>query len=99
MTAADSDLRAAEERILAAIKARHVHALRAHLTDDFIHTDLGGADRSRDAFLRLVHDAPYAIVRIAAEGLRVRVLGETAVVSGIQRARVSLPEGTFVTGA
>jgi ketosteroid isomerase-like protein len=93
----EAELRAAEERIFAAIQRRDVDALGAELCEDFRHSTPGGAEQDRAAFLQAVRDMPYRILRIEGEAIKVRVLGETALLFGVQRARVALPEGGEVT--
>ena len=92
-------LRAAEDRIMAAIAARDIAGLQAELTDDFIHTSVGGVEQDRSAFLETIRDAPYRILDLRGERLQVRAMGDIAILSGVQRARVALPDGSVVTGA
>jgi ketosteroid isomerase-like protein len=91
-------LRAAEERIMAAIAARDIAGLEAELTDDFAHTSIGGAEQDRGSFLDAIRDAPYRILELRGEQLQVRAMGDLAILSGVQRARVALPDGSVVTG-
>jgi uncharacterized protein (TIGR02246 family) len=93
----EAALRAAEDRIFAAIQARDVSALAAELCEDFRHSASGGADQDRAAFLQAIRDMPYTILRIEGGSIQVRVLGETALLFGLQRARIALPEGGEVT--
>ena len=84
---------------MAAIAARDVAALQAELTDDFVHTSIGGVEQDRGAFLEAIRDAPYRILELRGERLHVRAMGDIALLSGVQRARVALPDGSVVTGA
>ncbi|HET9361926.1 MAG TPA: nuclear transport factor 2 family protein [Vicinamibacterales bacterium] len=90
---------AAEDRIFAAIRARDSAALAAELATDFVHSALGQPDQGRDAFLKAIGEMPYRILEIAGQDLRVRVMGDVAVLSGVQRARVALPDGSEVVAA
>lgn len=93
----DEDLiREAEGTIFSAIRARDTAMLEATLTEDFVHTTLGGEQQDRPAFLAGVREMPYRILEIAGQDLRVRVLGDVALLSGIQRARVAL-DGKTIT--
>lgn len=92
-------LRSAEERIFEAIRARNLAGLEAELSEDFVHSPLGSAEMDRGAFIASVRDMPYRILEIRGENLRVRVFGDTAILSGIQRARVALPDGAAVNAA
>jgi ketosteroid isomerase-like protein len=90
---------AAEDRIFSAIRARDAIALGAELTLDFVHSTLGQPDQGRDAFLKAIQEMPYRIHDITGQDLKVRVMGEVALLSGVQRARVALPDGSEVTAA
>ena len=97
-TTVGDELRSAEERIFAAIAARDVAALECGLTGDFVHTPIGGAEQDREAFLAAIGQMPYRILELRGEGLQARVLGDVAILSGVQRGRVALPDGQIVTG-
>ena len=83
-------LRAAEERLFLAIRTKDIASLGQELADDFVHSAPGSPDQPRDAFLAAIRDMPYDIRELKGEDLRVRLLGDVALVSGIQRARVAL---------
>lgn len=93
----ESVLRAAEARIMTAIRVRDVAALERELATDFVHTTLGGDELDRAAFLRAVGEVPFRILTLEGESLRFRRLGEVALLSGIQRGVVELPAGGVVT--
>jgi len=86
----ETRLRAAEERIFAAIQARDLAALEVELAEDFVHSSPGSPDQERSAFLEAVRDMPYRVLEIRGDEVRVRVLDQVALVSGIQRARVAV---------
>ena len=90
-------LRAAEERLFLAIRTKDLASLGQELAEDFVHSAPGSPDQPRDAFLAAIRDMPYDIRELKGEDLRVRVLGDVALVSGIQRARVALADGTLVS--
>jgi ketosteroid isomerase-like protein len=89
----ESDLRAAEQRVFEAIRTKDVAALGRELSDDFVHSSPGQPDQPREAFLAAIRDMPYVIRGIEGQEMRVRELGETALLSGVQSARVALPDG------
>ena len=92
----ERELRAAEQRIFEAIQQKDVAALGRELSQDFVHSSPGQPDQPREAFVAAIRDMPYAIRGIEGEDLRVRELGEAAVLSGVQRARVALADGREV---
>ncbi len=95
----EAALRAAEERIFTAIRTRDLTALAAELAPDFVHSSPGNPDQPRSAFLDTVRELPFEIRELGGDDVRVRVLEGTAIVSGIQRARVALPDGQVVSAA
>lgn len=95
----EARLKQAEQRIFQAILARDLVALEAELAEDFVLSPLGQPEQDRASFLAAIREMPYRILELHGEDVRVRVLGEVAVVSGIQRARVALPEHGPVVNA
>ncbi len=98
LTEAEAEIAETEGRIVDAIRTRDLERLAAELADDFVHTPFGSPDQDREAFLRAIGEVPYEILELSAEDLRVRILGDLAVLSGSQRAKVRFPEGTVVEG-
>ena len=92
----EGKVRAAEERISAAIMARDASALEGELAADFILSSPGKPDQARDAFLRAIASMPYRILEVGGEDIRCRLLGDVAVLSGVQRARVEIAPGNVV---
>ena len=95
---AQAEIVDAERRIFDAIRERDLTKLAAELTEDFVHTPFGSPNQDREAFLRAIADVPYKILELSGEDLRVRLLGEVALLSGFQRAKVQFPEGAVVEG-
>ena len=92
----EGKVRAAEERVFAAIMARDATALKAELAADFILSSTGKPDQARDEFLQAVESMPYRILEVGGEDIRCRILGPVAVLSGVQRARVEVAPGHVV---
>lgn len=95
----DLALRAVEERVFQALRARDGEALARELDAGFVHSSPGSPDQDREAFLQGVREMPFRILEIGAEDLAVRVLGDVALVSGVQRARVALEDGQTADAA
>jgi len=96
-TAVEAALRDAEARIMAAIRLRDVDALERELAADFVHTTPSGEEEDRAAFLQGIAAMPFRILSLDGEGIRFRRLGEVALLTGVQRGLVELPEGGVVT--
>jgi uncharacterized protein (TIGR02246 family) len=92
----ESKVRAAEERIFAAITARDASALAKELAADFVLSSPGKPDQSREDFLQAIASMPYQILEVGGEHIRCRLLGDVAVLSGVQRARVAIAPGNVV---
>ena len=95
----EARLKQAEQRIFHAILARDLAALEAELDEDFVLSPIGHPEQDRPAFLAAIRDMPYQILEIHGEEIRVHVLGDVALVSGIQRARVALPDNGAIVNA
>ncbi len=92
----EAKVRAAEERVFAAIMARDAVALRSELASDFILSSPGKLDQPLDAFIQAIASMPYRILEVSGEDLHFRLLGDVAILSGVQRAKVELAPGHVV---
>ena len=86
-----------EKAIMAYIRAKDTRALGRLLTADFVYRT-PGAEVSRADFLQGVASVPGRIISVGGEGLRVSVYGETAVLTGVQRARARAEDDTEQEG-
>jgi len=81
-----------EGRTMQAIARKDAAALRRILDDEFVYRAPGGAELGREEFLRQISSLPFEILSVSGDGVKADVFGETAAVTGVQRARV-LAEG------
>lgn len=86
-----------EKEIMAHIRAKDTRALERLLTADFVYRT-PGAELSRADFLKGIASVPGQITSVAGEELRVNVYGETAILTGVQRARVRADDGSEQEG-
>lgn len=82
-----------EREIMAAIKAKDAASLEPMLAEDFIYRTHFGAEANKAEFLKSVAAFPVEILSIHGEELKANVYGETAVITGVQRAEARVPEG------
>ena len=82
-----------ENEIMGHIREKDTRALEPLLTADFVYRT-PGVEVSRADFLKGVASVPGRVTSDEGEGLRVRVYGEVAVLTGVQRARVRADDGT-----
>lgn len=87
-----------ERQIMDHIREKDTRALERLLTADFVYRT-PGAEVGRADFLKGVASVPGRITSVEGEGLRVSVYGETAVLTGVQRARVRADDGTEQEGS
>jgi ketosteroid isomerase-like protein len=97
----ERDLLALEQRVMDAIRTRDVAALEQIITDDFVLREPSKADVERRAFLEAVRAIPGTIERVVGEGVRARTEsdGRVGLITGVQRVRLRLPDGTLAEDA
>lgn len=81
-----------ERETMDAVRAKDAGALERILAADFVYRT-PGAELTRAEFLQNVSQLPGHILSVEGEGLRVSVYGDTAVLTGVQRARVRTDDG------
>lgn len=86
-----------ESEIMGHIRAKDTRALERRLTADFVYR-MPGAELSRADFLKGIASVPGRITSVEGEGLRVSVYGETAILTGVQRAHVRADDGSVQEG-
>ena len=86
-----------EKEIMGFIREKDTESLGRLLTADFVYRTPGG-EVGRAEFLKGVASVPGRITSVEGEGLRVSVYGETAVLTGVQRARVRADDGSEQEG-
>lgn len=82
-----------ERDIMDAIKSKNATVLAPLLADDFIYRTHFGAETNKTEFVQSITSFPVEILSIRGEELKVNVYGETAVLTGVQRAEARAPEG------
>ena len=82
-----------ERDIMAAIKNKDTASLAPMLADDFIYRTHFGAESDKEGFLESIASMPLEILSLHGDELKVNLYGETAVLTGVQRAEARVPEG------
>ncbi|HWQ33922.1 MAG TPA: nuclear transport factor 2 family protein [Blastocatellia bacterium] len=90
---------ALEQEIFAAISSRDAASLRRLLADDFVYRTATGDEFERAAFLHNIATLPMTILEVRGENLKAKVFGETAVLTGVQKARVRDEQGREIISA
>jgi ketosteroid isomerase-like protein len=73
-----------------AIGKRDVAAIATLVTTDFVHRSPGGAATDRERFLEGIRQIPGEIVFVKLESVQIDVVGDGAIATGIQHARVRI---------
>jgi len=84
---------AAEEQIFSAIQGKNVAALRPLLAAGFVHRSPSGEELGKEEFLTGIGTVPLRILSVRGENMAVRAYGNTAILTGVQRAIVLGPDG------
>ena len=97
----ERELLGLEQRVMDAIRTRDVKALGQLITDDFVLREPLKPDVSRRGFLESVRAIPGNIEVVAGQGVRAKIepSGEVGIVTGVQRVRLRLADGTVVEAA
>jgi hypothetical protein len=74
-----------------ALQSRDVLAWAGLLAEDFVYRSPGEADLDKQGFIQRITSFTAAVLSIDSADLRVDVFGETAIVTGVQRAVIELP--------
>lgn len=90
-----------EQRVMDAIRTRDVKALEQLITDDFVLREPMKADVGRRAFLESVRAIPGTLEIVIGDGMRTKVEqgGEVGIITGVQKVRLRLTDGTVVEDA
>ncbi len=76
-----------------AIRNKDAATLEPLLANDFVYRTHFGAEANKAEFLASIASFPMEILSIQGDELKVNVYGETAVITGVQRAEARVPEG------
>lgn len=88
-----------ERETMQAIRGKDTGALGAILADDFVYRTPGAPDAGRAGFLDNIAAIPFELLEVWGEELHVFVNGETAVLTGVQRARYRAADGAEGTSS
>ena len=73
-------------QIFEAIKAKDVATLGRLVASDFVHRSPDGTELDKAEFLENIRTLPVEVTKIRGEHERVRMLGDVAVMTGVQHA-------------
>jgi uncharacterized protein (TIGR02246 family) len=82
-----------QEQFWQALQTHDAALLATLLAPRFVGRSPGEPDQTRDEFIATLMAFPDSIREITGEAIAVHVFGEVAVLTGVQVARLQLPEG------
>jgi ketosteroid isomerase-like protein len=86
-----------EKETFEAIRNKDAAALSTILDDGFVYRSPQGPDTFKTEFIKAVTSLPVKILSVWGEKLQVSIFGETAVLTGVQHARVETHDGEAVS--
>jgi uncharacterized protein (TIGR02246 family) len=96
--AAEQEIRDLEERINAAVVSGDLHVFELLLADDFTHTNQAGIFRTRAQWLANHKPGQSPYTRYDVDELRIRVYGDTAIVTARTTPKGQDSRGKPITG-
>ena len=94
-----AELLAIERETYEAIRAKDVARFGKLLSSDFVYRAPGQPDVDKAMFLKGIAALPGEILEIDGEGVKVALHGDAALVTGLQRVKLKLPDGSIVSAA
>lgn len=67
------------------------------LAEDFVCRSPGEADQDRTTFITALTSIPLTILEVQGEAIAIRIVGDVAILSGTQIARMRLPNGETIS--
>ena len=93
----DAALIELEKQFFAAIREKDNDKLNGILADDFAYVVPGQPEMTRVQFLKHVHGLPEPIEWLGADDMRVRILGNIAVVTGVRNMKTRTDAGALTS--
>ena len=82
-----------QEQFWQALQTRDALLLKSLLAPDFVGRSPGAADQTREEFITTLTTFPVRIAELSGDAIAVHVFGEVAILTGVQVARLELPDG------
>lgn len=82
-----------QEQFWQALQTKDAILLAAILAPAFVGRSPGEADQTREEFITTLIAFPVRVAEVGGEAMAVHVFGEVAILTGVQVARLELPDG------
>ena len=96
-SSSDAALVELEKQFFAAIREKNLDQLNGILAEDFAYVVPGQHEMTRAQFLKHVQALPDTIEWLGADDMRVRVLGDVAVVTGVRNMKTRAENGALTS--
>jgi ketosteroid isomerase-like protein len=84
-----------EQDLIEAFRSNDAASLKRIMADDFVFTDPLGTSITKDRWLEDLASGAFAFESIEIEGMRVRLAGDAALVTGIVTLKARSPRGGY----
>jgi ketosteroid isomerase-like protein len=88
-----------ENNLFTAIKDKDTKRLDNILAEDFVHRNPITGEQNKAEFLTAISSLPLEIISVWSEDMKVNVFSDVAVMTGTQKAKVRVTDGTEAIGA
>lgn len=86
-----------QQRFWLALQHKDAELFMQVLAEDFVCRSPGEADQDRITFITALTSIPLTILEVQGEAIAIRIVGDVAILSGTQIARMRLPNGETIS--
>jgi ketosteroid isomerase-like protein len=97
MSSDDQAIHAVQHTFWQALKAKDAAMFESVLAEGFVSRSPDQVDQDRVAFIQTLTSFPITVAEVGSDNLQVHMFGDTAVISGVQAAKLQMPGGSSVT--
>jgi ketosteroid isomerase-like protein len=87
----------AQRHFWAALQRKDAQLFEQILANDFVSRSPGRPNQTRAALISTLSSFPASVLTVEADDLEIHVFGDVAVLTGVQVARLGLPDGNAAT--
>jgi ketosteroid isomerase-like protein len=86
-----------QDRFWLALQRQDPDLFTQVLAEDFVCSSPGQEDQDRADFIRTLTSIPLTVLNVTGEAIRIRIVRDVAVLTGIQIAQMHLPNGETIS--
>ena len=92
-----TDVLAMQRRFWAALQARNGSELELVLAENYRCVSPGEPDQNRTEFIQTLTSFPFVVESVTCDNLQVNLVGNVAVLTGVQTAQMRVSNGELIT--